>query len=77
MYRAALAEIIVPYGDPRSPYQYKCAYDVADYGLVSAGCCLLLHLRVRFGSLHAGCGTPLSTLFAPLGNLPVRASAGG
>ncbi|GAB4818794.1 hypothetical protein N2152v2_005840 [Parachlorella kessleri] len=33
MYRAALAEIIVPYGEPRSPYQYKCAYDVADYGL--------------------------------------------
>lgn len=34
MYRAALAEIIVPYGEPKAPYQHKCAYDIVDYGLV-------------------------------------------
>lgn len=34
IYRAALAEIIVPYGEPRVPYDRKCAYDIVDYGLV-------------------------------------------
>ena len=37
IYRAALAEIIVPYGDPRSPYDKKCAYDALDYGMASWG----------------------------------------
>lgn len=33
LYRAALAEIIVPYAEPRAPYETKCAYDIMDYGL--------------------------------------------
>ncbi|KAI7844182.1 hypothetical protein COHA_002317 [Chlorella ohadii] len=33
MYRGALAEIIVPYGEPRPPFELKCAYDIVDYGL--------------------------------------------
>lgn len=33
MHRASLVEIIVPYGDPRHPFEKKCAYDIVDYGL--------------------------------------------
>ena len=28
LWRAALAEIIVPYGEPREPFHLKCAYDI-------------------------------------------------
>ena len=28
MHRMSLTEIIVPYGDPRHPFETKCAYDV-------------------------------------------------
>ena len=33
MHRGSLVEIIVPYGDPRHPFEKKCAYDIVDYGL--------------------------------------------
>ncbi|KAJ1552592.1 hypothetical protein HK405_010735, partial [Cladochytrium tenue] len=33
MRRAALNEMVVPYGDPRPPYNRKTAFDVGDYGL--------------------------------------------
>lgn len=42
--RASLAEMAVPYAEPRAPYQRKCAFDVGDYGL---GFCAV--------SLQAGC----------------------
>lgn len=51
LYRAALAEIIVPYGEPREPFQYKCAYDIVDYGLgfcanpLELGCDCLGHIK--------------------------------
>ncbi|KAL4452372.1 hypothetical protein ABPG75_008034 [Micractinium tetrahymenae] len=51
LHRAALAEIIVPYGDPREPFQHKCAYDIADYGLglcavsLELGCDCLGHIK--------------------------------
>jgi primary-amine oxidase len=33
LHRASLVEMAVPYGDPRAPFQRKCAFDVGDYGL--------------------------------------------
>ncbi|KAI9329915.1 amine oxidase [Zopfochytrium polystomum] len=33
LFRAALNEMVVPYGDPRPPYHRKTAFDVGDYGL--------------------------------------------
>jgi primary-amine oxidase len=44
IYRASTAEIIVPYGDPRYPFNRKCAFDVMDYGL-----------GVSANSLELGC----------------------
>lgn len=32
----------VPYGDPRAPFNHKCAFDVVDYGL--GNCCSSLDL---------------------------------
>ena len=42
MHRMSLSEIIVPYGDPRAPFNRKCAYDVVDYGM--GNCCSSLDL---------------------------------
>ncbi len=33
VHRMSVAEIIVPYSDPRMPYARKCAFDAVDYGL--------------------------------------------
>eukprot|EP00877_Chromochloris_zofingiensis_P005949 jgi/Chrzof1/1607/Cz10g14120.t1 len=33
MHRGSIVEMCVPYGDPRSPYSRKCAFDAGDYGL--------------------------------------------
>ena len=40
--RFSLVEIVVPYGDPRAPYNSKCAFDVVDYGM--GNCCSSLDL---------------------------------
>lgn len=42
MHRMSLSEIIVPYGDPRAPFNRKCAFDVVDYGM--GNCCSSLDL---------------------------------
>ena len=42
MHRMSLSEIIVPYADPRAPFNRKCAYDVVDYGM--GNCCSSLDL---------------------------------
>lgn len=50
IHRASTVEIIVPYGDPRSPFHKKCAFDVVDYGLgfscssLELGCDCLGHV---------------------------------
>ncbi len=50
LHRASTVEIIVPYGDPRSPFHKKCAFDVVDYGLgfscssLELGCDCLGHV---------------------------------
>eukprot|EP00871_Galdieria_phlegrea_P001255 jgi/Galph1/212/GphlegSOOS_G4981.1 len=42
LYRASLAEMVVPYGDPRAPHNRKIAFDVGEYGL--GFCCNSLNL---------------------------------
>lgn len=51
MHRGSLVEMAVPYGDPREPFQRKCAFDVGDYGLgycansLALGCDCLGHIH--------------------------------
>jgi primary-amine oxidase len=51
MKRASLVEMAVPYGEPKAPYQRKCAFDVGDYGLgfcansLELGCDCLGHIH--------------------------------
>ena len=53
-----MVEIIVPYGDPRSPFQHKCAFDVMDYGLgatansLELGCDCLGHIKYFDGMVN-------------------------
>ncbi|KAL6769401.1 AMX1 [Auxenochlorella protothecoides x Auxenochlorella symbiontica] len=62
IYRAALAEIIVPYAEPRPPYETKCAYDIMDYGLgfcansLELGCDCLGHIHYFDASLNDALG---------------------
>ena len=47
----------MPYGDPRHPFEKKCAYDMVDYGLgncansLELGCDCLGHIRYFDGML--------------------------
>ena len=47
----------MPYGDPRAPFEKKCAYDMVDYGLgncansLELGCDCLGHIRYFDGML--------------------------
>lgn len=51
LHRMSVAEIIVPYSDPRMPYARKCAFDAVDYGLgqcassLDLGCDCLGHIH--------------------------------
>lgn len=66
-----MVEIIVPYGDPRSPFQHKCAFDVMDYGLgatansLELGCDCLGHIKYFDGMVNnsrgALCPTPAAS----------------
>lgn len=64
-YRAALAEIIVPYAEPRAPYHTKCAYDIVDYGLgfcansLKLGCDCLGHIKYFDVTLNDSRGRPV------------------
>lgn len=42
LYRLALSEMTVPYGDPRTPYIRKQAFDLGDAGLGTTSNCLSL-----------------------------------
>lgn len=50
-HRCSIAELAVPYGDPRPPYNRKCALDAGDYGLgfaansLALGCDCLGHIH--------------------------------
>ena len=66
MHRMSLVEVIVPYGDPRHPFEKKCAYDMVDYGLgncansLELGCDCLGHIRYFDGMLCDSAGTGLA-----------------
>ena len=57
-HRMSMAEIIVPYGDPRNPFQKKCAFDIVDYGLgfcansLELGCDCLGHIKYFDGMVN-------------------------
>ena len=61
-----MVEIIVPYGDPRHPFQHKCAFDVMDYGLgatansLELGCDCLGHIKYFDGMVNNAKGVCLS-----------------
>lgn len=52
-------------GDPRSPYQLKCAYDIADYGLgfcvnsLELGCDCLGHIKYFDAVVNNSTGVPV------------------
>eukprot|EP00899_Mesostigma_viride_P025592 jgi/Mesvir1/6217/Mv00897-RA.1 len=64
LWRASLVEMAVPYGDPRPPFQSKCAFDVGDYGLgycansLELGCDCLGHIHYFDATLANSKGDP-------------------
>ncbi|KAF2662264.1 copper amine oxidase-like protein [Lophiostoma macrostomum CBS 122681] len=64
-YRVSLSEMTVPYGDPRSPYHRKMAFDLGDVGAgmvannLSLGCDCLGHIAYLDGLLCDREGTPV------------------
>ncbi|CAK1362771.1 unnamed protein product [Cercospora beticola] len=64
-YRVSMSEMTVPYGDPRSPYHRKQAFDLGDsgFGLTSnslkLGCDCLGHIKYFDGVLTSGNGEPV------------------
>ena len=63
-YRASLVEMAVPYADPETPFQRKCAFDVGDYGLgyctdsLSLGCDCLGQIHYFDATLSDHKGEP-------------------
>ena len=61
-HRASTVEIIVPYGDPRPPFNRKCAFDAMDYGLgacansLELGCDCLGAIQYFDGVVTTGAG---------------------
>lgn len=64
-YRLSLAEMFVPYGDPRAPYPRKAAFDLGNDGAginannLVLGCDCLGHIKYFDGWHTTGSGTPL------------------
>ncbi|KAJ3032255.1 hypothetical protein HDV00_007739 [Rhizophlyctis rosea] len=64
LYRAALAEMVVPYGDPAPPFHRKAAFDVGDYGLgycansLTLGCDCLGTIQYFDGIMSDHAGNP-------------------
>jgi len=65
LYRGSLVEMAVPYGDPKAPFQRKCAFDVGDYGLgyctfpLTLGCDCLGHIQYFDATLVNAKGDPV------------------
>lgn len=65
-YRVSLSEMTVPYGDPRSPYHRKQAFDLGDSGFgltsntLSLGCDCLGHIAYFDGIRVTGEGEPVN-----------------
>ncbi|KAL2262283.1 hypothetical protein VTK26DRAFT_1835 [Humicola hyalothermophila] len=64
-YRLSLAEMFVPYGDPRAPYPRKAAFDLGNDGAglcannLRLGCDCLGHIKYFDGWLTSHSGVPL------------------
>ncbi|KAK3996251.1 copper amine oxidase [Cladorrhinum sp. PSN332] len=64
-YRLSLAEMFVPYGDPRTPYTRKAAFDLGNDGAgvcannLQLGCDCLGHIKYFDGWVTSASGTPL------------------
>jgi primary-amine oxidase len=64
-YRLSLAEMFVPYGDPRTPYPRKAAFDLGNDGAglcannLQLGCDCLGHIKYFDGWVSSQSGTPL------------------
>ncbi|KAK6227466.1 copper amine oxidase [Colletotrichum tabaci] len=64
-YRLSLAEMFVPYGDPRCPYPRKAAFDLGNDGAgvnannLQLGCDCLGHIKYFDGWLSTSAGEPL------------------
>ena len=67
-HRASTVEIIVPYGDPRPPFNRKCAFDAMDYGLgacansLELGCDCLGAIQYFDGVVTTGAGATKTLL---------------
>ena len=64
-HRVSMSEMTVPYGDPRSPYHRKQAFDLGDSGFgitsntLSLGCDCLGHIAYFDGIRTSGAGEPV------------------
>ena len=64
-HRCSIAELAVPYGDPRPPYNRKCALDAGDYGLgfaansLALGCDCLGHIHYFDAVVNDAEGAPV------------------
>ncbi|KAL4780906.1 copper amine oxidase [Aspergillus varians] len=65
-YRLSMSEMTVPYGDPRSPYHRKQAFDLGDSGLgltsnsLKLGCDCLGHIKYFDGARVSSTGVPVT-----------------
>lgn len=64
LYRAALSEMVVPYGDPAEQQARKNAFDCGEYGIggctnsLQLGCDCLGHIKYFDGNLYTSRGEP-------------------
>ncbi|MEW5302648.1 MAG: hypothetical protein WDW36_005411 [Sanguina aurantia] len=62
LHRISLVEMAVPYGQPNSPYNRKCAFDIGEYGFglcansLELGCDCLGHIRYFDAILNNAAG---------------------
>ncbi len=65
LYRASVAEMVVPYGDPRDPHFRKNAFDVGEYAIgmqansLQLGCDCLGEIYYFDAHLHTNSGEPM------------------
>ena len=66
LYRASIADMVVPYGDPRPTYFHRNAFDVGEYGIgtlanaLQNGCDCLGEIRYLDAVVNDGQGRPVT-----------------
>jgi primary-amine oxidase len=66
LYRASIADMVVPYGDPRPTYFHRNAFDVGEYGIgtlanaLQNGCDCLGEIRYLDAVVNDGQGCPVT-----------------